>query len=187
MYKYGIGYLLVYLIFFMSNILYAEELKIYRHGEIPDVGELRNILLGDDLHETMKPVSRLGKSKGFKPLDQKPQLAIARKISLPIEFENNSYRIGDDPDTQKILNNLSSALSGTNIKLIIEGHTNAVGSPDYNYELSVKRADAVKDYLINQGVKQQNLVTLGMGFKNPIPNTNPVDGVNRRVQFKVVR
>ena len=74
----------------------------------------------------------------------------------------------------------------------IEGHTDAKGSADYNQELSVRRADSVRAWLIEKGgLKGRTLVTRGFGAKTPVaPNVRP-DGSdnpegrqkNRRVEI----
>jgi outer membrane protein OmpA-like peptidoglycan-associated protein len=69
----------------------------------------------------------------------------------------------------------------------IEGHTDNVGDPAKNLELSQKRADAVMAYLINKGIKPSRLVANGYGDTKPIADNNTKDGKakNRRVYFQL--
>ncbi len=70
----------------------------------------------------------------------------------------------------------------------IDGHTDSVGSAAYNDKLSRDRADAVRQYLVRQGVSSARLATRGFGFNKPaFSNTTP-DGrdANRRVEFNIV-
>jgi outer membrane protein OmpA-like peptidoglycan-associated protein len=73
------------------------------------------------------------------------------------------------------------------LKLEIEGHTDNVGNPESNRKLSQGRADAVRDYLVNQGVKPEAIVTKGLGDTMPIADNSTPDGrtQNRRVEIIV--
>jgi OmpA-OmpF porin, OOP family len=68
------------------------------------------------------------------------------------------------------------------LSLAVEGHTDAVGSADYNIELSRHRAEAVVRYLTEHGVDAGHLMAVGKGKTEPLV-ANPTDGRNRRVQF----
>ncbi|MCB9188268.1 MAG: OmpA family protein [Flavobacteriales bacterium] len=82
-------------------------------------------------------------------------------------------------------------LKNSEINITIIGHTDANGEDDYNFTLSVKRADAVKKYLIQKGVAKSRITTKGEGEKQPIaPNTDEKGNdypkgrqLNRRVEF----
>ena len=68
----------------------------------------------------------------------------------------------------------------------IEGHTDNVGGDEYNQQLSQKRADAVKDYLVNQaGVSGAQVTSVGMGKGGPVADNGTPEGraQNRRVEF----
>ncbi len=79
-------------------------------------------------------------------------------------------------------------------KVLIEGHTDSKGSPDLNLELSKRRAEAVKEWLVKKkGIPESVITTHGFGETKPVtPNTNP-DGSdnpqgrqqNRRVEITV--
>lgn len=68
------------------------------------------------------------------------------------------------------------------LALTIEGHTDAYGSPEYNLELSRRRAVSVMRYLVAHGADGSRLVAVGKGKTAPLID-NPFDGRNRRVQF----
>jgi outer membrane protein OmpA-like peptidoglycan-associated protein len=68
------------------------------------------------------------------------------------------------------------------IKVRIEGHTDAVGSVDYNVSLSERRALSVGEYLVKLGVDPSRLVLVGKGMAEPL-TSNKYDPANRRVQF----
>jgi outer membrane protein OmpA-like peptidoglycan-associated protein len=73
------------------------------------------------------------------------------------------------------------------IKITIEGHTDATGKPDKNQTLSECRANAVKTYLVSKKVAGERLSTSGFGQDKPIADNTTKEGKakNRRVEFKV--
>ena len=72
--------------------------------------------------------------------------------------------------------------------IIIAGHADASGSPEYNQALSEARARAVEDYLISQfGIDPGRLEIAGYGASQPLPGTDPFGGINRRVEFQPVQ
>jgi OOP family OmpA-OmpF porin len=80
-------------------------------------------------------------------------------------------------------------MSGLNLEVIIAvGHTDSVGTDAYNQRLSVRRADAVKDYLVSKGVEKNRVYTEGKGEKQPIADNKTAEGraKNRRVEIEVV-
>ncbi|MCS7073853.1 MAG: OmpA family protein, partial [Bacteroidia bacterium] len=75
-----------------------------------------------------------------------------------------------------------------NIKMSIEGHTDIGKDPQYNLWLSEERAKAVRDYLIQLGVKPENLTTKGWGNTKPIADNSTPEGrkLNRRTEFVII-
>ncbi|HTT24400.1 MAG TPA: OmpA family protein [Candidatus Sulfotelmatobacter sp.] len=73
------------------------------------------------------------------------------------------------------------------LRLAIEGHTDATGSAEFNQTLSQKRADAVRAYLVSQGLDTAKLSSQGMGMNNPVADNNTAEGrqKNRRVEIIV--
>ena len=93
------------------------------------------------------------------------------------------------PEGKAKLDDLTSKLSGMNLEVIIAvGHTDGVGSDAYNQKLSVRRADAVKAYLISKGIEANRVYTEGKGKKQPIADNKTAEGraKNRRVEIEVV-
>jgi outer membrane protein OmpA-like peptidoglycan-associated protein len=68
------------------------------------------------------------------------------------------------------------------IKVRVEGHTDAVGAADYNVSLSERRALSVGEYLVKVGVDPSRLMLIGKGMAEPL-TSNRYDPANRRVQF----
>jgi OOP family OmpA-OmpF porin len=74
------------------------------------------------------------------------------------------------------------------VRIEISGHTDNVGKPEFNRELSQKRADAVKQYLINKGIKPERLTAVGFGLEKPIADNKTAAGKakNRRTEFRLL-
>jgi OOP family OmpA-OmpF porin len=87
------------------------------------------------------------------------------------------------------LDDLVGKVKGINLEVIIAvGHTDSVGADAYNQKLSVKRADAVKAYLVSKGIEKNRVYTEGKGEKQPVADNNTSAGrsKNRRVEIEVV-
>ena len=87
------------------------------------------------------------------------------------------------------LDDLVSKTSGINLEVIIAvGHTDSVGSDEYNKKLSVRRSEAVKAYLVSKGVEKNRVYTEGKGEKQPVADNKTAEGraKNRRVEIEVV-
>jgi OOP family OmpA-OmpF porin len=92
------------------------------------------------------------------------------------------------PDGAKILDRLIVFLKENSDKRVdLEGHTDSVGTDQYNQNLSERRAASVKDYLTTRGVAASRITTKGFGESKPIADNKTADGraKNRRVEIKV--
>ncbi len=113
-------------------------------------------------------------------------------IISPVYFDFNKYALTAAARTQlDRLAEILKALPG--VTVTIEGHTDAIGSAAYNKKLSLKRAAAVKEYLVSKGISSTRLTTTGYGESRPVAiNRNP-DGTdnpqgrkyNRRASFRL--
>jgi len=76
-------------------------------------------------------------------------------------------------------------LAYPSLHLSVEGHTDSIGSDDYNQQLSEKRAEAVRDYLIQQGISSDSVVASGFGKTAPVASNETPEGrqQNRRVEL----
>ncbi|MEK6793678.1 MAG: PQQ-binding-like beta-propeller repeat protein [Spirochaetota bacterium] len=101
-----------------------------------------------------------------------------------IYFEfNRSYLLKQSIET---LDNIAAQLKrNPKIQLEIQGHTDSVGDAAYNQTLSEKRAKAVMDYLVKNGISPERLRAVGYGMKKPIAENSTAEGrgKNRRTEF----
>ncbi len=76
-------------------------------------------------------------------------------------------------------------LAYPSLRLSVEGHTDSVGTDDYNQQLSEKRAEAVRQYLVQQGISGETIVATGFGKTAPIASNETPEGrqQNRRVEL----
>ena len=121
-------------------------------------------------------------------MDERQQIATVAetrpRIDLEIKFDFNSANIAQSaiPD----MNSLGKALSDSALKgstFVLAGHTDAVGGEEFNQDLSNRRADAVKRYLMDKfGLAPEHLVTAGYGKSRLKNKNNPSAPENRRVE-----
>jgi OOP family OmpA-OmpF porin len=93
------------------------------------------------------------------------------------------------PEGKAKLDDLVAKLKGINLEVIIAiGHTDSIGSVEYNLKLSVRRAEAVKAYLVSKGIEPNRIYTEGKGKSQPIADNRTAEGraKNRRVEIEVV-
>ena len=104
-----------------------------------------------------------------------------------IKFGFDSAKISDD--SEAILEVAVTTLKkNPKMKVEIEGHTDSIGTAEYNLGLSQKRADAVQDHLISEGIGAERLQAVGKGEADPLVSNELKEGraKNRRVEFVVI-
>jgi outer membrane protein OmpA-like peptidoglycan-associated protein len=111
-----------------------------------------------------------------------------RSLDLVIQFEFDSAKL--KPESKPLLNNLSMALKSERLKSIqfkVEGHTDAKGTEAYNQTLSLKRANAVVEYMTQQGIETERLKAEGKGFAELLIPEKPLAMENRRVRISTIQ
>jgi OOP family OmpA-OmpF porin len=108
------------------------------------------------------------------------------QVRLPIYFEFGSA--SPTPEARALLEKVGEALQSSDLEsfhFMVEGHTDDVGSDDYNERLSVARAHAVAAYLEGKGVSEARLRPTGKGESSPVAPNGTDEGRqrNRRVDF----
>src|SRR5207248_162860 len=99
-------------------------------------------------------------------------------------FQTGKYEL--KPEARERLARVSGILLAySSLKAAIEGHTDAIGTDEYNQRLSEQRAEAVRDYLVSQGVAAPAVTARGLGKMQPIASNDTPEGRqrNRRVEL----
>lgn len=161
----------------VSPVVQAEDVKMF--SSVPSASEMANLLFPE---LSKRPKTR---SIGADPLDNTSFTKESIGVGLPIRFEFNSDEItGDSRPYIDELGQMLLLKALNDKKVVIEGHTDAIGPQQYNQQLSIRRAQAVKQYLFyNYGIDNSRLVILGKGEYEPLNGTNPVAPINRRVEI----
>jgi outer membrane protein OmpA-like peptidoglycan-associated protein len=106
------------------------------------------------------------------------------KIDLEIQFDYNSAEISKS--STEAVKQLGQALSDPSLRgstFVVAGHTDGIGSDGFNQDLSERRADTIKRYLVqNYHIATADLVTVGYGKTKLKDAQDPTDPINRRVQ-----
>ncbi len=114
-------------------------------------------------------------------------IKVGQRIALDniyFDFDKATLR----PESQTQLNKVVDFLETNNkIKIEVDGHTCSIGQDDYNQKLSENRALAVKQYLIDNGIKSNRVTSYGFGEKQPLQSNETSTGreQNRRVEFVI--
>ena len=134
----------------------------------------------DDFIKALKPEVRtrgLGRNLKVEPA----------RIDVTVNFDFDSARLR--PESLPQLERLGAAMRTDtllSLRFRIEGHTDAKGSERYNEVLSARRAQAVVDFLVSQGVGAQRLSPVGMGFSELLDTADPLAARNRRVRVQTL-
>ncbi len=115
-----------------------------------------------------------------KPMDQKWIL-----VGVNFDFNKATLRSESYP---VLFHAVQVLLQNPDMRVEIQGHTDNIGSDDYNMKLGERRAKTVKDYLVARGISADRLSVRSFGESQPIADNKTADGraINRRVEFKVL-
>lgn len=125
--------------------------------------------------------------------DEEKEIAEKLTIGEKLSFTNVRFKFDSDEltDSSKlILDNVANVLTKlSDLKIEIQGHTDSDGPEVYNKDLSKRRAESVKNYLVSKGVEVDRLTTVGFGESDPIVENTSIENKakNRRIEFKVIK
>ncbi|WP_077037237.1 outer membrane protein OmpA [Pelomonas sp. KK5] len=118
-----------------------------------------------------------------------PAPVVSEKVTFAADAFFDFDKAVLKPEGIAKLDDLVAKTGGIALEVIIAvGHTDSVGTDAYNQKLSVRRAEAVKAYLVSKGVEKNRVYTEGKGEKQPVADNKTAEGraKNRRVEIEVV-
>jgi outer membrane protein OmpA-like peptidoglycan-associated protein len=143
-------------------------------SQVPDVASVKDGLFPEDACKELE-------ASGFKCMGLKPAI----RYSLPA----SSFKVGSAelPELLKkqldVFAEVLRSKKGGSREIRVVGHADASGTPEANQQLSVKRAEAVKEYLVHKGADPGMLLVVGLGSQDLANPANPTAAENRRVEI----
>jgi OOP family OmpA-OmpF porin len=137
-----------------------------------------------------KPVT---KSAPLAPAPVKSQPAVVKTAPANFNFKNVQFDYNSAvlrTDGIQYLDHIADEMKkDQSARFILNGHASSEGTVSHNMQLSVDRANAVKQYLVNAGIDGSHLQTKGYGAKKPISSNKTDKGRqrNRRVEVKLIK
>jgi outer membrane protein OmpA-like peptidoglycan-associated protein len=152
-------------------------------ADSPQQDASQAVLSEQQIEQALKPpVTRSFTPRG---LTRRDTVEPEQSVNLNIPFEYNSSAL--KPEASAQLKQLESALTSAALgkdRFVVAGHTDAKGSPEYNKRLSLRRAEAVKRFLVANGMAADRLDTVGYGSEQLLTPDLPADPRNRRVEIR---
>jgi len=136
----------------------------------------------EELIQKLEPSSPPLLTRGMRNLT--PEARQKPNVDLSIQFEFDSAKLL--PESRPLLDNLAKAINSDKLRgftFVVEGHTDIVGSAEYNQKLSDQRALSVLAYLASKGVSKERLKALGKGSTELLMPDKPDAAENRRVRI----
>ena len=120
------------------------------------------------------------------PVAPPPPAPLPKKISLSadtnFDFDSAKLRPLGEQRVEELVEGLKKSPSA---RVLVEGHTDSIGTEKYNQRLSERRANAVRDYMVSLGIDASHITTRGYGEANPVESNDTAEGraKNRRVDI----
>ena len=145
--------------------------------------ESTSVLSGQQIEQALQQP----RTRSFAPrgLTRRDAPEAEQSVNLNIPFEHNSSTLRSQAEAQ--LEQLELALTSASLgkdRFVVAGHTDAKGSVQYNKQLSLRRAEAVKRFLVAKGMDPKRLDTVGYGSERLLAPERPEDPSNRRVEIR---
>lgn len=129
---------------------------------------------------TPEPVAEPEPMPEPEPVPEFEPVTLSSEVNFA--FDSEALR----PQAEVTLDEVARRLrEHTDVSIRIEGHTDSVGSAQYNQGLSERRANSVRDYLVSQGVAEDRMMAVGYGEQRPVATNETDEGraLNRRVEI----
>jgi outer membrane protein OmpA-like peptidoglycan-associated protein len=149
------------------------------------LGAIAGAAVGNYMDEQEKKLRAQTAGTGIDVVRQGDELLLRMPSGISFDTDQSAIR----PEFYGTLNQVSDTLKQYPKTMIdVVGHTDSTGTEAYNQSLSERRARAVADYLVAQGVQSVRLATRGYGETQPIASNETPEGraLNRRVELKIV-
>jgi len=176
------------IVIMLSAVVTAVQAEL-RPGGLPPLNQdegIPNCNCKVDASSCPQPVMAPAPEPAPPPPAAKPAIIEKGRQTLDVEFDFNKAIIkqGYDKDIDDLVQVMKD---NPDLKVVIEGHTDNVGTAEFNKELSQKRADAVKQYMVEKGIDANRITAKGFGFDRPIASNDTEEGrqKNRRVEAAV--
>jgi OmpA-OmpF porin, OOP family len=114
---------------------------------------------------------------------------VAEKVTFAADVHFDFDKATLKPAGKAKLDDLAAKVGGMNLEVVIAiGHADEIGSDAYNMKLSVRRAEAVKKYLVSKSIEANRVYTEGKGKRQPVASNKTKEGraKNRRVEIEVI-
>jgi outer membrane protein OmpA-like peptidoglycan-associated protein len=154
------------------------------HAADPPQTETSKPVLSDEqIQRALKPANTRGLSMRGLKRTQAAESSTSVSLNIPFEYNSSDLR----PEAAAQLAQLKSALLSDALRsdrFLVAGHTDAKGNPRYNKQLSLRRAETVKRFLVANGLDAKRLDTIGYGSEQLLTQDRPDDPQNRRVEIR---
>ena len=176
----------------LSPIMLAAESAYYGPGEVPRPIDVARALAGNQFRPSVKmrgisldagiQAASLGEAAPEPTHSDASEHAQGLDVAVLFAFDSDAILQGSFPALDSLAEGIKLLDAAKTVQII--GHTDATGAEPYNLQLSKRRANAVRDYLIkNHGIAAARLYGTGKGESEPLLPNAPTNAKNRRVSF----
>jgi outer membrane protein OmpA-like peptidoglycan-associated protein len=146
------------------------------------VGTAIGAAIGHRMDQQQKELQQIPGVEVTRPAEN--EIAVHLTNDILFDFNSAALRFESQQTLRDLATNFQRYPDET---VSVEGHTDNIGSPEYNQGLSERRAYSVRDYLVNQGVQPSRVSAIGYGENRPKATNNTPEGrqLNRRVEIHI--